>query len=334
MEQHRPPLLVRGFAAGFLGALALALWFLAVDIVQGRPFATPSFVASALLGREMGGTTLTLIAAYTFIHFATFVLVGIMVAWLFDRIDARPRTLFGLVLGFLLFDGMFYFGVVATGVDVVRQLGWPHVLAGNLLAGLVVLSTLSRLEPGPKPRWSQILAEHRIIKEGLYAGAIGAISVALWFLTVDASRGQVLFTPAALGSAILMGARGVAEVHITAATVLSYTLIHVAAFLLVGFLASALAVAAEKEPPVILGFVLLFAVFEVTFIGLLAIMANWLLGALAWWTIAVANLVAAAAMGAYLWHEHPLLQEELSHNVEEDLAHDGDGEIAPAQTRS
>jgi hypothetical protein len=39
-------------------------------------------------------------------------------------------------------------------------------------------------------------------------------------------------------------------------------------------------------------------------------------------------------MGAYLWHEHPLLQEELSHNVEEDLAHDGDGEIAPAETRS
>jgi fermentation-respiration switch protein FrsA (DUF1100 family) len=332
--QGRPPLLVRGFTAGFLGALALALWFLAVDIVQGQPFATPGFVAGALLGRQVGGTTLALIAAYTLIHFATFVLVGIAIAWLFDHIDARPRTLFGLVVGFLLFDGVFYFGLVATGINVVRELGWPQVLAGNLLAGLIVMSTLSRMEPGPKPRWSQILAEHRIVKEGLYAGAIGAVSVALWFLAVDAARGQILFTPAALGSALLMGARGVAEVQITAATVLSYTLIHAAAFLLVGFLVSTLAVAAEKQPPIILGLALLFAVFEATFIGLLAIMANWLLGALAWWTIAVANLVAAAAMGAYLWHEHPLLQEELTHNVEEDLAHDGDAEILHAESQS
>jgi len=99
-----------------------------------------------------------------------------------------------------------------------------------------------------------------------------------------------------------------------------YTLLHVGVFLALGFLASALAVAAEKQPPLIFGFVLLFVVIEVLFIGVTAIAANWLLDALAWWTIAVANLVAAAAIGAYLWHEHPILQEELSHDIEEELA--------------
>ena len=324
MDQDRSPLLLRGFVAGFLGALTLALWFLVVDIAQGQPFATPNFVAGALLGRQIGGTTLMLVAAYTLVHFAAFILVGVLIAWLFDHLDARPRTLFGLVLGFLLFDGMFYFGVVATGVDVVRALGWPQVLVGNLLAGLVVLSTLSRMEPGPKPRWSEIMSEHRVVKEGLYGGLIGAVAVALWFLAVDAARGQAFFTPAALGSALLMGARGVAEVQITVATVLGYTTIHIAAFLLAGLLASALAVAAEKEPHVLLGFVLLFVVLEAFFIGLMAAMANWLLGALSWWTVAVANVVAAAAIGAYLWHEHPLLQADLGHNGEEELAHDSD----------
>lgn len=324
MQQDRPSLLVRGVTAGIAGALALALWFLAVDLLQGRPFATPSFVAGTLLGREFEGATALGIMVYTLIHFAAFAAVGVLTAFLFDRLDARPRTLFGLILGFLLFDGVFYFGVVATGVNVVTELGWPAVLLGNLLAGLALMNVLSRLEPGPKTSWAQILAEHRVIREGLFAGLIGAISVAIWFLVLDLVRGQVLFTPAALGSAVLYGARGVAAVQITAATVLGYTVLHVAAFLMLGFLASTLAVAAERRPELILGLVLLFVVLEAAFIGFVAIAANWLLGALEWWTIAVANLIAAAAMGAYLWNEHPILQAELGHNVEQELMEAGD----------
>jgi hypothetical protein len=181
------------------------------------------------------------------------------------------------------------------------------------------MNALSRSQSGEKQNWTSILAEHRIVKEGLLAGFIGAAAVAVWYLALDAVRGQVLFTPAAFGSAFLLGARGIAEVQITATTVVGYTLVHAVVFLALGFLASALAVAAEKQPPLILGFVMLFAVIEVLFIGMTAIMANWLLDALAWWTIAVANLVAAAAIGAYLWHEHPLLAEELGHDVEEEL---------------
>lgn len=320
MAPTRSNALVRGALAGFFGALTLAVWFLIVDAVQGQPFATPSFLAAAVLGREVNGAGFGLVAGYTALHFLVFIVVGVTVTWLFDRLDARPRTLFGLVLGFLLFDAVFYFGLVTTGVDVISRLGgWPMVLVGNLLAGLVLFGVLSRMEPGEKQSWGEILAEHRVIKEGLCAGLLGAATVAAWFLALDAARGQILFTPAAFGSAILTGARGIAEVEITAATVLGYTAIHLGAFLVLGFLASALAVAAEKNPPIILGFVLLFAVIEALFIGVMAIAANWLLGALTWWTIVVANLVAAAAMGAYLWFEHPILQDELTHDLEEEL---------------
>lgn len=324
MERNRPPLAVRGMAAGFAGALALAVWFLAVDLLQGRPLATPAFLASAFLDRTIDGPSVLPVVLYTVIHFAAFFLVGTLTAWLFDRLDARPRTLVGLVLGFLLFDAVFYLGLVAAGVDIVQALGWPAVLSGNLIAGLALMNVLSRLEPGSKKSWAQILSEHRVIREGLVAGFIGAIAVALWFLVLDLMRGQVLFTPAALGSAVLFGARGVAAVEITAATVLGYTAIHFGAFLLLGLLASTLAVAAERQPELILGLVLLFVVLEAAFIGMIAIAANWLLGALHWWTIAVANIVAAAAMGVYLWNEHPLLQAELGHNVEEELVRAGD----------
>jgi hypothetical protein len=207
---------------------------------------------------------------------------------------------------------------MVTGVNVVRALGWPAVLVGNLLAGLVLMGTLARLN-GTRMTIREVLNEHQTVREGLIAGMIGAVAVAIWFLVLDTARGQILFTPAALGSALFFGARGIAEVQMTAATVLGYTALHVAAFLAVGFLASALASAAERDPPILLGLGLLFVTFEVLFLGLLAIAAGWLVDALDWWSVVVANLVAAAAMGSFLWHEHPKLQQELGTDIEEEL---------------
>ena len=61
----------------------------------------------------------------------------------------------------------------------------------------------------------------------------------------------------------------------------------------------------------LVGAVLFFVAFEAFFMGLLAMAAEFLLGALAWWTIMVGNLLAAFAMGWYLWEHHPRLREAL-----------------------
>jgi len=308
----------RGATAGLIAALALAVWFLVIDVIQGSPFHTPAFVASSLAGLGAVEASVPLIAMYTALHFGLFILIGIGVSWLLHRTNTAPHFLLGFVLGFLLFDLVFYLGVMVTGVNVVRALGWPAVLVGNLLAGLVLMGTLARLN-GTRMTIREVLNEHQTVREGLIAGMIGAVAVAIWFLVLDTARGQILFTPAALGSALFFGARGIAEVQMTAATVLGYTALHVAAFLAVGFLASALASAAERDPPILLGLGLLFVTFEVLFLGLLAIAAGWLVDALDWWSVVVANLVAAAAMGSFLWHEHPKLQQELGTDIEEEL---------------
>ncbi len=310
--------LARGAIAGILGGLALAVWFLIIDMVEGQPLHTPAFIASAILGREISTPTAGPIALYTIIHFAAFILVGSAITWLLERSKTPPHFLLGAVLGFLLFDLVFYLGVVVTGVDVVRLLGWPEVLVGNLIAGVVLMSYLYRTGPGTVVSWRDVLREHRVIREGLIAGLIGAVIVAVWFLALDLTQGRVLFTPAALGSAILNGARSAAEIQVSVPMVLAYTGIHLAAFLGTGFIASALISEAEKDPPMLLGLVLLFVTFEVLFFGLIAIMASWLLDSIKWWTILVANLIAAAAMGAYLWHAHPNLQAELSKPLEEE----------------
>jgi len=310
---------MRGATAGIIGALAIAIWFLIIDVVEQQPLRTPLFVGSALLGRQPAANDgYALLAMYTALHFAVFIGVGIVVAWLMERSETPPHFLLGMVLGFLLFDLVFYLSRVMTGIDVVNALGWPEVLAGNLIAGIALMSYLHVTGPGTVVSWRQVLREHRVIREGLIAGAIGAVTVAVWFLVIDLIQGRVLFTPAALGSALFTGARGATEVQMTLPMVLGYTIIHVTAFLIAGFIASALISEAEKDPPMLLGLVLLFVTFEVLFFGLIAIMASWLLDSIKWWTILVANLIAAGAMGFYLWREHPALQAEFSKPLEEE----------------
>jgi len=318
MSRHNGTV-ARGVVAGLLGAAALALWFLAVDAVRAEPFATPTFVAHALLGLENARPGPVLLAMYTAFHFMVFVLIGISVAWVVDRAQIPPHSLLGLVLGFLLFDLIFYAGVLVTGTNVVGELGWPAVLVGNLIAGLVLMRYLYATSDGVKTSLRDLLREHRTIREGLIAGLLGAVAVMVWFLVLDVIRRPLFFTPGALGSALFFGARGATEVQVSVETVLGYTGVHVVAFMIVGMIASALTEAARREPPLLLGMVLFFVTLEVLFIGLLAIVATWLLNSIAWWMVVVANLIAGVVMGAYLLHEHPELRENLSHELEEEL---------------
>lgn len=302
----------RGLAAGIVGATSLALWFLIIDGSRGTPFRTPAFLSSALLGQEEVVMSVGQIFLFTFVHYGAFILVGLGMSWLLTKIDTAPSILLGLVLGFLLFDIVFYASIYVTGVDVIDVLGWPEVLAGNLIAGVMIMGTFHLTGATRPVTWWEILQEHRILREGLVAGAIGAAVVAGWFLLFDLVQGRPFFTPAALGSALFLGASNLADITISPLVVGGYTVLHIGAFLFTGILASAIVTASEDTPPLILGAVLFFVVFEAFFLGLLAMAAEFLLGALAWWTIAAGNIFAAVSMGIYLWKKHPKLRAALA----------------------
>lgn len=313
----------RGAVAGFAGATVIVLWFLIADLRSGEPFRTPIFLASMLGFGDVTASALS-VALYTVLHFAVLMAVGIGAAWAAEHISVAPIMLLGVVLGFLLFELVFYGSVWITGIDVAAELGWVNVVVGNLLAGVTIFGTLAMMGAIEPIRWGEVLREHYTIREGLIAGLIGAAAVAAWFLVVDAVAGRLLFTPAALGSALLRGSRTAATVEISAATVLGYTVLHVAAFLVIGLVAAGIVAAAEEfSEAILLGGVLLFVTFEALSIGLLTIVASWLVDTLAWWNIGAANLVAAAGIGGYLYLRHPgLLRDARDRNFEEDLAHD------------
>ena len=152
----------------------------------------------------------------------------------------------------------------------------------------------------------------RILREGLIAGLIGAAAVAFWFLLVDLIAARPFFTPAMLGSAVFWGLRDPAQVEITFQVVIAYTMLHVIAFGVVGMVAAVLAALVESFPSTLFLVVVLFAIFEVGFYIVVAILAQPLLGFLAWSNVAIGNLIAAGGMGFYLWRVHPQISTMLA----------------------
>ncbi|RMH17498.1 MAG: hypothetical protein D6701_07415 [Gemmatimonadetes bacterium] len=308
---NRSTVVSRGVVAGLAAGAAMALWFLLVDGSQGQPFRTPAFLASALLGHDEVVRAAGPVALYTLVHFGLFAALGVGVCWAVSKLPSAPNVLLGLALGFLLFDGVFYLSVVITGVDIVAALGWPAVLVGNLVAGVALMGVLHMFGGAGREPWWTPLSESRVVREGVAAGLVGAGTVALWFLVIDFAQGRPFFTPGALGSALFLGSTDLDSVTINLLTVGGYTVLHVLAFAVVGMIATAIACGAERTPPMLIGGIMLFISFEALFMGVMALVAEFLLGAMAWWTIAAGNILATVGMGWYLLGRHPKLQEML-----------------------
>lgn len=299
------PTIGHGVVAGAIGATVVAAFFLGLDVAQAEAFRTPRVLADAVLG---GGG----IVAFTLLHYAVFAVIGAGAVVLLRWAELPQNLLVGAVYGLFVCSILFYVSLLVTGPRVLPAEWWSRVLVGNLLAGLAMGAYLHGI--GPRPGLTGILAEIRVhptLREGFVAGLIGAVAVAAWFLIVDVVAREPLFTPAALGSALFTGARSAAEVQVGAGPVIGYTALHVAAFLLFGVVAAGLVAQAEKFPPLVWALVLLLVVFEVFFVGLVALLGAWILEEIAWWSVLLGNLLAAAGMGGYLWRAHPSLREDV-----------------------
>src|SRR5919198_272339 len=154
-------------------------------------------------------------------------------------------------------------------------------------------------------------ARRSVLREGIVAGLIGAVVVAVWFLLFDLARGRPLLTPGLLGAAVFRGVTTPVGLEITVANVLGYTLIHGLAFVAFGVVAASLLELSEREPTLFVAFVILFAAFEVFVFGVVGALGRSLLGALVWWAILIGNLLASVAMLWYLFRAHRALPRTL-----------------------
>jgi hypothetical protein len=148
---------------------------------------------------------------------------------------------------------------------------------------------------------------HSTIREGVVAGGLGALAVALWFLLVDGIAGRALHTPALLGAMVLRTPDPMAAAEGPNRLILAalYTPIHFILFVLFGVLVVFLMHRAKKQPSLLMLALILFAVFEGGFTGGVAMLEQTALGDLAWYQVAIGNLIAVIVMGWYVWRRHP-----------------------------
>jgi len=151
----------------------------------------------------------------------------------------------------------------------------------------------------------------RVYKEGVIAGVLGALTVAVWFLVVDLMHGRLFYTPTLLGTALF--GRGVWPATLetmppSLEMVAMFTWVHVLAFAVVGVAVARLIALVERHPSLGFGFVLAFVILEACFTVAAMIVAEPVLRALTWPAILAANVLAAAVMAGYFWLRHPTMQ--------------------------
>jgi hypothetical protein len=133
--------LLDGLFTGMIGALAVALWFLVLDALAGRPLQTPALLGGVLLhGSQTAAETVAIaplpIAAYTAFHFVVFIGVGLVLSYLTTLFERFPIMFFVLLVLFLSLQLGFFVLDLALGAQLMGRLkAWTVVVANLLAAG-------------------------------------------------------------------------------------------------------------------------------------------------------------------------------------------------------
>jgi hypothetical protein len=148
-------LLADGTIAGLIGAATIAVWFLVVDALRGRPLYTPSLLGTALFrGRDALASTEIhtisplMVLLFTVAHGLIFVLIGQIAARLLRLAERNANYGFGIILFLVFFLSGFFFVSMVFAAEILHALTWPAVLAGNILAVAAMTLYFARRHPG------------------------------------------------------------------------------------------------------------------------------------------------------------------------------------------
>lgn len=157
-------------------------------------------------------------------------------------------------------------------------------------------------------------ATQRILEQGVVAGVLGHITVAIVFAAANLAAGRsLLYTPALLGASFFYGLTDPTQLEIRAAYVFAYNGTHLIVFLALGIIGSWLAAIADRGWQLwyLAAFFFMFVAFHIFgFIQLLALPLRESFSDLMLW---VSGLAAMAVMATYFIASHPTLRAQLAH---------------------
>ena len=143
-----------GIVAGTIGAATIAVWFLILDTIKGRPLYTPTVLGTVLF-RPGGGlpsseslpVSFELVLVYTWVHWLIFCMIGGAASLLLRAAERKPDVGFGILLLFVVFEFGFLVGAMLFAEAILRAIAWPEILVGNLLAAAAMGGYFWRKHP-------------------------------------------------------------------------------------------------------------------------------------------------------------------------------------------
>lgn len=141
-----------------------------------------------------------------------------------------------------------------------------------------------------------------VLPEGIEAGLVAGTAVVLAFGVRDFALGDWLHTPSVLGVLLFQGVQAARETISAPAYAGIYHVAHYVVWIALGFVGSALARRAERDPRQRLGLVALLALVVLPFLALEIAVPRTGLGRS---HLTLGAGVGAVALGAYLVWRHP-----------------------------
>lgn len=128
------------FYSAAIGGSAVALMFLVIDLVMGRPLFTPSLLGATLFFDVPADTysliDLRSVTFYSVVHFAAFAALGFIGSFVYQRVFAAngPAWPVTAITIFLLGQGGFLLASATVMPGAADRLGHVLVVASNVLA--------------------------------------------------------------------------------------------------------------------------------------------------------------------------------------------------------
>jgi hypothetical protein len=134
-----------GLFVGLLGGGAVALWWLLVDVLAGAPLATPNGLGQIFIegDRAPGAGPLEpgAIVAYTAVHFALFIVLGLALERLVHIVSERWELRMGLWIGIVVAAAGLVFATYALSRYTGYALPWWATVGGAVIGIATMLAT-------------------------------------------------------------------------------------------------------------------------------------------------------------------------------------------------
>lgn len=162
-----------GLAVGLLGAIVLAVWYVASDAIDGHFLHTPDVLGRMLVAGAAGHTAGILpgaVAGYAVLHVAVFLLIGVLMAWAIHAANRYPTVRTGVVIAVVLGLGYVYSILLSTpSFAGDSSLRWS-VMVGVLVAFIAMALYLWRRHPSLRRQVHEVEAPGPPHPPGAQAG--------------------------------------------------------------------------------------------------------------------------------------------------------------------